>query len=52
MDMDELGYFLYMDKMEKEQLAQRQWPDQQLNGGSREDDESDPFAPAQQTWPF
>ena len=46
MDMDELGYFLYMDKMEKEQQAQWQWLDQQLNGGQA-DEESDPFAPAQ-----
>ena len=52
MDMDELGYFLYMDKMDKQQQAKRQWPDQQLNGGGQEDDESDPFAPAQQTWSF
>ena len=51
MDMDELGYFLYMDKMEKQQQADRQWLDQQLNGG-QEDEDSDPFAPAQQTWPF
>ena len=51
MDMDELGYFLYMDKMEKEQQAQSQWLDQQLNGGQA-DEESDPFAPAQQTRPF
>ena len=51
MDMDELGYFLYMDKLEKQQQAQRQWPDQQLNG-SQEDEDSDPFAPARQTWPF
>ncbi len=52
MDMDELGYFLYMDKMEKEQQANRQWLDQQLNGGGQEDEKSDPFAPALQTWPF
>ena len=52
MDMDELGYFLYMDKMEKQQQAQRQWLDQQLNGGGKEDEDSDPFAPARQTWPF
>ena len=52
MDMDELGYFLYMDKMEKQQQAQRQWPDQQLNDGGQADEDSDPFAPAQQTRPF
>lgn len=52
MDMDELGYFLYMEKMEKEQQAQHQWLDRQLNGGGQEDEESDPFVPAQQTCPF
>ena len=51
MDMDELGYFLYMDKMEKQQQqqTQNQWPDQQLNGGGQADEDSDPFAPARQT---
>ena len=47
-----IGYFLYMDKMEKQQQAQRQWLDQQLNVGGQEDEKSDPFAPARQTWPF
>ncbi len=40
------------DKTEEQQQAKRQGLDRQQNGGCREDDESDPFTPAQQIRPF
>ena len=38
MDLDTLGYFLYMDKMEKQQQAERDLFDEDDSGEDEEDD--------------